>query len=128
MDSNLKTDTAIAAVYDASVTVVRKRTEDLRLGWVEMSIGDTVWFVKTGENILELQRGTVIGVKKYDRRMWENPKNGDHNKYTISTTVTLVIETSGGIVDIDSQLVYSDKQDALLASICNILGDYMKND
>ena len=128
MDSNQETNDVLAVVYNASKTVIQKRSEELKLGWFETSIGDAVWFVKTGENILELQRGTVIGIKKYDRRMWENPKNGDHNKYTVCTTVTLVVETSGGIVDIDSQLAYSNKQDALLASIGSILGDYMKKD
>lgn len=115
---------AICLVCGASREVIRKRGEDLRFGWIDASIGDKVWFVRSGENVLELLHGDVIGVKRYDRRMWENPVTGDSRKYTVSTSVTFVVETPEGIIEIDGKSVYLDKTEALLASIGNILDNY----
>ena len=125
MDNSQEIKNALEVLHKASQDVIKKRNDEMFFGWTDTTIGDTVWFVKSGEKILELQKGVVIGTKTYNRRMWEDPKKGDTNKYTISTAITLVIETSGGIVEIDGNLAYSSKQDALLASICNVLSNYM---
>ena len=56
--------------------------------------------------------------------MWNDPTKDNLGGYQISTAVTLVIETPNGIVEMDSKLVYTDKLDALLASINNVIGCY----
>lgn len=129
MDKNtFKNDAenALKIVYEKSNEVVKKRKDELKFGWLDVSIGDTVYFVGSCDEILEILKGSVIGIKKYDRRMWNDPTKDKLGGYKISTVVTLVIETPNGIVEMDSKLVYTDKLDALLASINNVMGGYFK--
>lgn len=129
MDKNTfknNSENALKLVYEESKDVLKRRKDELKFGWLDVSIGDTVYFVGSCDEILEILKGIVIGIKKYDRRMWNDPTKDNMGGYKISTVVTLVIETPNGIVEMDSKLVYTDKLDALLASISNIIGCYFK--
>ena len=118
-------ESAFKSLLEESDAVVNGLIEEVQLGWIDNNIGDKVYFGQTGPDGLRIMSGTVIGVSKQERRMWNNPNNVDtEGEYKVVTTVQLTVECHCGQFDIDSKLVYKDRTSAALAAINPLLHSY----
>lgn len=118
-------ESAFKTLLKESDAVVDGMAEEVQLGWIDSNIGDRVYFSQTGPDGLRIMSGTVIGVNKQDRRMWNNPNSAESDgEYKVYTTVQLTVECHCGQFDIDSRLVHKDRTSAALAAINALLHSY----